>query len=173
MSSGCRRPSDQSAPPTPKRFELDTESERAVGRLRLGAALVVAIGSVWILAAGAGTIGTTLAIVGLLASVGWVFAFRGSRKKATKAATYYLELDSSGLTLAEGKAPTQVKWSEITSVDVDEDRLVVAVARRNDKDLILQPRYRGVDLYSLAAAVETARSAATARLPRAVPKSKG
>lgn len=131
------------------RFELDVQAVRAVGRLRLfGAALVFAMGFALVVN-GAGAIGWVIVVTSWLIGLGWVAAFAISRRRAREAEAHYLELDSSGLTMARGAAPVRLAWSEVDGVEIDEDRLVVWVSRREGERLRIDPVWRGVSLEQL------------------------
>jgi hypothetical protein len=143
------------------RFELDTSAVRAVGRLRLAAAIVVLIGSIWIVAMGPGLLGWTMVAVAWLSATFWIVAFRRSRREAAGPARHYLDLGDDGLRLAEGGEPRFVPWSEVTRVDVDEERLMVVVERQGAEPLRIEPVYRGAGVHDLAEALSA--RCATAR----------
>jgi hypothetical protein len=101
--------------------------------------------------------GWILAILAGLAALGWIAAFRASRRRrAAGPERWFLELDREGLTLAEGHRRHQIAWRQVKHVEVDEDRLVVAVHRLGAPPLVLEPRYRNVGVYDLAEAVRRA-----------------
>ncbi len=99
-------------------------------------------------------------MLGTLVSAGWVVAYRRSRTRAAQAARHFLEISEAGLTLAEGEEEHHIAWTEMETVEVDEERLVVSVARKEAAPLTIQPRYRGVSLEELAAAIRRGREGA-------------
>lgn len=149
--------------PAPRRFELDVHAERSTGLLRLGGAALVGACAVWIALSDPSALGWVAALVAALASVGWVVSWRRGRKRARRAGEWYLELGPEALVLAEGGDRLQVPWSEVERVLVDEDRLVVRLERAGQAPLDIQPRYRGVGLEELGAAIHAAHRDASGR----------
>jgi hypothetical protein len=149
---------------TTERFELDVRNERAIATLRLAGAVVVAGGVVWLVSLGPGLIGIVLSVLGGLAALGWLLVgLRGRKRAAHQASAHYLELSDEGFVLADGARVERVSWSEVRSVAVDEDRLVVRVERDDKAGLVVEPRYRGQSVYSLSDAL-------SARLAKARPE---
>ncbi len=136
-----------------KRFEMDAGAERATGRFRLVAAMVTLAAVVWLATSGPGMVGWAIAVLGTLVSVGWLASYRRGRRRAAEAHRFFLELDTEGLTLAEGEVEHHIAWADMKDVEVDEERLVVSVSRRGGPPLTIQPRYRGVSLLELATAI--------------------
>lgn len=56
-------------------------------------------------------------------------------------------------------------WEIVTRVELDEDRLVVCVGRRDLPDLVIEPVYEGAGVYALAEAITLAQKAAKERPP--------
>lgn len=139
-----------------RRFELDVAAERSTGNLRLVGAALVAACAVWIAASEPSALGWVAAVLTALAAAGWVAAWRHGRRRARRAEDWYLELGDEALLLAEGPERLQVPWTDVHEVQVDEDRLVVRLERRNDKPLEIQPRYEGAGLHELGEAVRLA-----------------
>ena len=50
-----------------------------------------------------------------------------------------------------------VGWDEVASIEADEDRLVVVVTPREGEEIAVPPRYGGLGVHDLAAAIEEAR----------------
>jgi hypothetical protein len=146
--------------PVGRRFEMDARAERAVGRVRLVAAVITLAAVGWLVASEPGTFGWVGVVLGASVGVGWIAAFLRSRKRAREASGYFLDLSEAGLTLAEGDRRHHIGWAEMTEVEVDEERLVVSVARRGGPTLTIQPRYPGVTLEELAAAIRDGRPGA-------------
>jgi hypothetical protein len=137
------------------RYELDVRNERAIAWLRIVGSVVVAGGVIWLLSLGPGLIGVVLGAVGGLASLGWLLVGLRGRKRANEhAGAHYLEVSDEGFVLAEGAKVQRVRWSEVKSVAVDEDRLVVRVERKGaEPGVVVEPRYRGQSVYALAEAL--------------------
>ena len=146
--------SDISAPGVrDRRFVLDTESERVAVALRSAALVLTLIGSVWLVALGPGVVGATVAVLGGLAAVGWMASTRRGRQRLQRKDQWYLELNRTGFTLAEGGRTLQVEWSMVTAVETDEDRLTTVVRLDRQSSVTLEPRYRGQSVYQLTNAV--------------------
>lgn len=71
-----------------------------------------------------------------------------------------LELDPVGLLLTAPEGDTRVEWSNVRSVELDEDRLVVCVIKRDGGEIAIEPRYSGVPLRELAETVAAFRTRA-------------
>ncbi|MBX3247346.1 MAG: hypothetical protein KF901_09200 [Myxococcales bacterium] len=139
-----------------ERIELDVRAERGVARLRLVAAVVVALMATILAAQGAGTIGWTLLGLSWLVALGWAFAARAARRRLERHEAWYVELSPEGLTVALGPGKvTTLAWAQLEAVDVDEDRLEVTVA--HEGGLLRVPSlWRGHGLYELADRVRDA-----------------
>jgi hypothetical protein len=144
-----------------KRFEMDAAAERSTGRLRLGAAIVTLAAVFWLATSDPGMVGWAMAVLGTLVSAGWLESYRRSRRRAAQAARHYLEIADDGLTLAEGEREHHIAWTEMRAVEVDEERLAISVFRAVGAPLTIHPRYRGISLEELAAAIREGREGAT------------
>src|SRR5688500_14573786 len=124
-------------------FRLDVRAERSVGTLRWIAAVVVLGATVWMVLLGPSPL-CWLGIAGSwLVVIAWAFAGRAARRRAAAADRHYLALREGGLALAEGGPEIFVPWERVTGVDVDEEKLVVRVARDALPVLAIEPRYAG------------------------------
>jgi len=141
-------------------LELDTQAERSVSRLRAVSALVVGVSSVAILIGARGTLSVVIGLLGLGASIGWVFAYRSSGKRVKAKAEYFLRLDDEGLTLARGPKRRTIAWTEIEKVSVSEERLVLELTLRDGTLFDVPPIFRGYGLYELEDLVNARREAA-------------
>lgn len=149
---------------TTTRLLATAGDERPVAYLRLGAALVTTLGSVWLLVVLPHR--WWLALIGLAASAFWVRrAFAVLR--LPRSARTELDLGEVALTIRlpsrDGVSERIVPWAHVRSVEVDEDFLVVRVAVSEGEPLVLEPVFPGVSVYALRDAVHTAWEAAPAR----------
>ena len=144
------------------RFPLDARSERQTASLRVVAALLALLAGGWLLA-----LPYPLLYLFALASLAFAVIFLGSaarmRTRSLRAQDHYLDLGPDALRVREGDRVQIVPWGEVRSVRVDEDRLVVWVDRGTGPSPELEPRYRGLSLHGLGAAVHRAFCAAQKR----------
>jgi hypothetical protein len=111
------------------RLPLDLRAERAIARLRVSAALMVALASGWLLALPY-PLPRLFALAGFGFALLWFVRAARMRRQIRGAADHYLELARDALRLREGERSERVPWSEVESISVDEDRLLLRVARR-------------------------------------------
>ncbi|UJR80551.1 hypothetical protein [Sandaracinus amylolyticus] len=142
-------------------FEHDTYNEGSVALLR-SVAIVVVLLSIGGLALGLRNwVGLLFSIVGLAACAAWVALVGRSRRRARGNVSLRLEPDA--LRFVDGATTIELPWSEITAVEVDEDRLDVRVARHDADPLRIEPMFRGASVYDLADAISAAwRASASA-----------
>lgn len=143
-----------------RRFEVDVAGTLAIGRLRLAAATVVLIATLGIVATGPGLVGWVCVVGGWAAAVAWIRSWRASRHRAL-VADQHLLLGDEGLALRLEGREEFVAWTEVEGAEVDEDRLVVRVLRRNSPALVIEPMFRGVGVHELADAIVGHRSECT------------
>lgn len=144
-------------------LELDAQAERSVSWLRLVAAAVVGVSAVAILVGAHGTLSVIIGLLGLGASIGWVFAFRSSGQRVANRENYFLRLDDEGVTLSQGGDARQVPWAEVIEAAVDEQRLVVVLQLRGGGTFDIPPIFRGHGIYEIEDLVnERQRAASTA-----------
>jgi hypothetical protein len=136
---------------------MDAAAERSTGRLRLVAAIVTLAAVFWLATSDPGMVGWAVAVLGTLVSAGWLESYRRCRRRAAEASKHFLEISEDGLTLAEGDRKHHIAWTEMKAVEVDEERLAISVSRTGAAPLTIQPRYRGVSLEELAAAIREGR----------------
>lgn len=146
--------------PSPFRSLPLDGSEGAVARLRIVAAVAVGLGALW-LAAVRPSAGAWLCILaGLGASLMWLAMGMRGRRRAASAERHRLDLEPTGLVLVEGPEERRVDWGAVESVTVDEERLVVSIRVRGDRDLCIEPRYGGLGAYALQGVIQGAMRAA-------------
>lgn len=143
-----------------RRLAYAVSAEREVAWFRLGSALVVLPSSLAVLACARPIGAKALAVLGLLVSIAWVVAFSRSRARLREAHAKHLDIGPEGLTIALGAAPIQVRWSEVESVEIDEERLVVEVKLVGGDAVDVPPVWEGVGLAELCALIEGTRDGA-------------
>jgi hypothetical protein len=138
------------------RFELDARADRETRALRSAAAIVVLAAGVWLFT-------LPFLVPRAFALAGFVFAAlwlrRAFKQGARQPARHYLELGRDALVLCDGAGEQIVPWPAVESVAIDEDRLVVIVARRDAPPLAIEPHFRGVALHALAEHIQQALQA--------------
>ncbi len=141
-------------------LQLD-RSEGAAARLRLVAAVAAGLAALWIAVMRPPPLGWVCVAVGALASMGWLAMARRGRRRVADAARHRLVLDPDGLRLVEGDHEERVAWRDVTTVETDEERLVVCVrAHHRPEPLRIEPRYGGLGAYDLERALRRALEAA-------------
>lgn len=141
------------------RLGLDVVATRGVGRLRLVGALVVFPSSL-IFGMGGEPLHYTLAGLGVLVSIGWTAAWARSRRAIAGAGERFLDLSGDALSVVEGEQRTEVPWSSVVTIDVDEERLVVVVERQTEAPLRIEPVWGGLGVYELRDRLQATASGA-------------
>lgn len=144
-----------------RRFVYDARAELSVAWLRLVGAGVVLLATPFLLTPTLGKLGCAFALLAAAIAAFWIVSFMRARRRASSPLRFRLELEDRGLVLEEGGSLTEVPWAEVSSVGVDEERLRVDVGRGRAEPLHIEPRYEGVTIYELAAAIESAWRNAT------------
>lgn len=135
--------------PVLRRLDLDVRGERQVALLRLVAAIVVALGALWIAAIGPGLAGWVIVLLAAIAAFFWAKASRASRRRVANPAGSYLAIAEMGLHIGKDGTVCRVPRAEVTGIELDEDRLVVVVRRRDGTSVIVEPIYGGIGAYDL------------------------
>ncbi|MFK7988256.1 MAG: PH domain-containing protein [Sandaracinaceae bacterium] len=146
-------------------LELDTGAERQIGRFRLLAAAGCVVGAVWLVAIAPPSKGYYCAGAGFAAALMWVGLWARGRRLVRRAGDHGLMLAEEGLTLSTPDKTTTVAWDAIEHIEVDEDRLVVELTTREGAPLSLMPRYGGLGMYELEAAIADAHRQGCASSP--------
>ena len=131
------------------RFEVSAGDQRALAYLRGICALLALAGAGAMLL---GRLSVTLFMVALLAvllSLAWLAQARRLSLAARAKVRPALTAHTNGLLLEEPNRNEWLAWTDVTRIEVDEERLDVLVTRRDETTLRIEPRYRGVDLYQL------------------------
>jgi hypothetical protein len=145
----------------PRRFAFDVAGERATARLRLAGAAIVFPASIALAVTLPTILGALFALAGAGVSLGWVFAYRGAKKRIARADQFSLLVDQSGISLALGGEPVALSWRDVRSVDLDDERLEVALRREGGSSLRIPPIFAGVALPDLADLLERHRDGAS------------
>jgi hypothetical protein len=141
------------------RLVVDARGEREIAGLRVVAAIVALIGGLWLLALPY-PVPRAFAVAGLLFAAVFLRRAMRTRTRSLDATRHYLELGRDALGLREGDATIVVPWAEVSAVRIDDDRLVVIVELRDARPLEIEPRFQGLALHELGAAIQQAFSAA-------------
>jgi hypothetical protein len=100
-----------------------------------------------------------LVALSLVVAIAWLAMAGRAQKRLRAPAEHALLLDRSGLCLRDGTAERRVVWQDIAAISVDEDRLVVRLDVRGGEPLSIEPRYGGLGVYDLEAALRAALAA--------------
>jgi len=139
---------------------LDRSSERAVAALRLTAAVVVLGGAIWLALVAADPKLWVCSGAAFLASAAWLAMGLRARGRIRNAEQHRLVLRPQALHLVEGGRERRVLWADVREIEVDEERLVVRVSIADGEPLIIEPRFGGLGVHDLEAAVRRARDRA-------------
>ena len=132
-----------------QRFVLDVRGERQSMMLRQGAAYLVLCAGAWQMALPY-AVPRAFAVAGFVFAALWLVGSLRTRRVLQNAHEHFLELDAAGIGLCEGGTTLRVPWQEVQSVAINHDRLHIVVVRTNAQDLVIEPRYQGMDLQKLA-----------------------
>lgn len=143
-----------------RRLAYAVSAEREIAWFRFASALLVAPAAVAVLVLARPIGAKVIAAVGLAASVGWVVAFFRARARIREAHERHLDIGPEGLRIVLGAEPVEVRWSEVESVDVDEERLLLVVKLAGGGALELPPVWEGVGLEELRVLIEDTRDGA-------------
>jgi len=90
-----------------------------------------------------------------------------ARRRLRDASRWRLVLGPEGLSLIEGARERRVAWEDVAAIETDDDRLVVEIRLRNEAEpLVVEPRYGGLGVVDLEAAILAAREQAAASAHR-------
>jgi hypothetical protein len=145
---------------SPRRLRRSARHEREHALLLGAAAALCVLTSLWLLAVG-GTWPRLFALAGL--GFGWLFALRARRAWGAAAAApdSFLELAAAGLRVCDGGQGQLLPWSQIRAVDVDEERLVVALVGQDGRKLLeIEPCYGDLGVHDLRDTLTAAWQAA-------------
>lgn len=145
--------------PVVARFEESASELRVLARVRTIAGLLALAGASALLL---GRLPLPVFLVALLAaliSLAWLAQGRRAHRAAQQKPAV-LRVHAQGLACEDAKGETWIAWSDVERVEVDEERLDIVLFRRDAPPFRLEPRYAGVDLYSLVHTLDEARHSA-------------
>jgi hypothetical protein len=154
-------------------LRIDVSAERSVGVLRLVAAAIVLAGVVAIVATRPAPLGYLVVALCLLVAALFARAFVLSVRRTKNAGGYFLRLTEKSLELSEDTRQIAVDWEQIRSVNVNQDRLVVELARHSGQPIQIEPRYPNLGIDELASMIEAYRIRAEARATEPRPANQG
>jgi hypothetical protein len=135
-------------------YTLDVRNEKQVAWFRITGGVVCLAGALAIGSLGPPLVGWVVVLIGVAAGLGWLVAGARGLRRAKAPTRYFVALREAALELGDGPRVVSVPWDELLSAEVDEERLVV-VLRRKDKDpVLLEPRFPKLSVYDLAKAVQ-------------------
>lgn len=128
--------------------------------LRLTAAAGVFGAAIWLVVESPAPRFQVIAGLSMIAVLAWLaMALRARRRLATPE-RHRLVLAPEGLRLVEGERERQIPWSDVESIEIEDERLVVQVRVRGAEPLLVEPRYGGLGAHALESALRQARGAA-------------
>jgi len=139
-----------------RRFLLDRSAVVATRRLRLGSAFVILVANAWLFTSEPSGLVAAVGAISILVALGWIAASVRTAAYMRDHSTDHLSLDTDGLRLADGSVRHHIGWTNVTDVEIDEEKLVISVSQRDAPPLRIQPRYQGVSLDELGQAVREA-----------------
>jgi hypothetical protein len=149
------------------RFEAERAAELSLARLRMTCAALAAVSSIAVLLGKVPVAVFLVGALGLALSLAWLVQARRSAQRARDPQANYLAVHAKGLLWSEPpRPPIWVAWSEVSGLEVDEERLDIVVSRKAAAPLHIEPRYPGVEIHEL---VRTLRNAwqSSGDIPRA------
>jgi len=165
MVTGLIEGERDAQPAATQRFALDVRGERQSMMLRRGAAYLVLFAGAWQMTLPYG-VPRAFALAGFVFAALWLVGLRRTRRMLQSAHEHFLELDATGIGLCEGGETLRVPWQQIQSVAIDHDRLHIVVVRTNAEDLVIEPRYQGMNLQELAETLSRALERGRIKTPQ-------
>lgn len=122
----------------------------AIGVTVIGAALLAGLARTWW--------SYLVAAVSLVAVRFWAMRVATASHEQTVLADRALELDDDGLSLPRASGETtRVAWRDLARVEIDHDRLVVVLRKKDETEIEIEPCFGGLGLEALAARIEARR----------------
>lgn len=103
-------------------------------------------------------VGLLFGALGTLFGFVWMAMIAAARRRARSVVA--LRLLEDRFEYEDGRVVERHAWSEVERVEVDEERLSVAVTLSDGRIVHVEPHFRGVGVYDLEHAVSAARTAA-------------
>ena len=133
---------------------------RSVGRLRAAAAVIV-IPAAAAVAWNGGAVRWSLAVLAWIVALAWLGAALAARRRTHHVEDHYLEVGDEGVLLVQGARRDAVAWSDVESLEVDEETLSVRLQRRSGPPVAIEPIWGGLGAYALRDRLERARDGAS------------
>jgi hypothetical protein len=141
-----------------ERFEVDAGDQRAFARLRAAVAVLSFFSAAALLFSRVPVAIFGVALVGLLVPLAWLRQARSARRRAARPSQHSLALYEKGLLVEDGALRSVLRWSEVTDIAIDEERLDIVLKRKDGEALRIEPRYAGVAIDELMRRLCDARS---------------
>lgn len=160
-------PSNSEAPPEEVGELLETLSdtvaaERPVGRLRLVAAVLSLVGALYVVyATGGGPLSMGFLGIVVVAAGFWWRRFSAVERRVVRNERRRLFLGRDGVALLDGSAMRCVRWSDVSRLELDHDRMLVQLVLA-EGTLDLEPPFAGLGLEALGQRVLRARGLSNA-----------
>ncbi len=107
-------------------------------------------------------VGLGLGLLGTLVAVVWMAMIAKARKRARTHVALCLTPES--LAYRDGASSFELAWTDVHSIEIDENQLVVLIFRSSGDPVRIEPLFRGVGVYDLADAVRAAWTEASSRI---------
>jgi hypothetical protein len=108
------------------------------------------LGALWLLVVAERAILTALAVAGLLGAVLCAMRARQGFARAQDPDAHSLRLSIDTLEIREADRTERVAWTELASIEIDEEHLCLVLRRFQGDALSLQPRFGGLGLEALS-----------------------
>ena len=141
-------------------FRTDPQHELAYARMRTITAVVGGLAASAMLLGELPLPALLIALLGLAIAVLWLRQARRAARSARRGRVETLTVHEHGFALEHGERTHWVPWSNVEGIEVDEDRLDIAVQQSGSAPLRIEPRYPGVDIHELVRTLNDARRAA-------------
>ncbi|HEX5658365.1 MAG TPA: hypothetical protein VFX59_14280 [Polyangiales bacterium] len=137
------------------RFEASRSDQRALALLRGVTGVLALLGSVATLLGKLPIPAFLVALLGLVMSAVWLGRARKLWRGAGTAKLAALVIYRSGITVNDAFLP----FEQVTTFEVDEERVDVKASLTNGDTLRIEPQYQGVDIYTLVRTLQHALGA--------------
>jgi hypothetical protein len=145
-----------------QRLEVDVAALRQAAWLRMLAALLSALSSLWLLAVTESWWLRAVALAGLAFAALWARAQRRVLgAEVSRVSRDYLELGEHHLAIVQQGQARSLSLASVRRIELDDDRLEVVLHLDSGEQLRLEPRYRGVGLRDLGKLLHDAVEHAT------------
>lgn len=157
--------SDPELGPLLQRLEVSRADQRSLALVRGGAALVCALCASWLLLSRVSLPVYLIGLLGLLISFAWLAQARRAARAGAAPQAHHLSIHRDGLLLAEAGRLTRLRFAEMVDIEVDEERLDIAVRLRDGRCVHIEPRYPGVEIHELMRRLREAKASQAGAKP--------